>query len=103
MAKLQAASMPIAQGGQLCAWGSYATGQTDGRIMISLNAPLWDHHHHGRVAGEGRRVVAPPCSRSTARLQNSPVGRVELFRSWEPLVPWTTRWATPRAVRRSVE
>jgi len=39
MAKLQAASMPIAKGGQLCAWGSYATGQTDGRIMISLNAP----------------------------------------------------------------
>jgi len=42
-----------------------------------------DHHqHHGRVAGEGRRVVAPPCPRSTARLQRSPVGRVESFRSW---------------------
>ena len=26
------------------------------------------HHHRGRVAGEGRRVVAPPCPRSTARL-----------------------------------
>jgi len=22
-----------------------------------------DHHHHGRVAGEGRRVVVPPCPR----------------------------------------
>ena len=40
------------------------------------------HHHHGRVAGEGRRVVAPPCPRSTARLQSSPVGRVESSRSW---------------------
>ena len=35
-----------------------------------------------RVAGEGRRVVAPPCPRSTARLKSSPVGRVESFRSW---------------------
>jgi len=35
----------------------------------------------GRVAGEGRRVVAPPCPRSTARPQSSPVGRVESFRS----------------------
>ena len=42
----------------------------------------WYHHRHGRVAGEGRRVVAPPCPRSTARLQSSPVGRVESFRSW---------------------
>ena len=40
------------------------------------------HHHHGRVAGEGRRVVAPPCPRSTARLQSSPIGRVESFRGW---------------------
>jgi len=40
------------------------------------------HHRHRRVAGEGRRVVAPPCPRSTARLQRSPVGRVESFRSW---------------------
>jgi len=40
------------------------------------------HHHHGRVAGEVRRVVAPPCPRSTARLQSFPVGRVESFRSW---------------------
>ena len=40
------------------------------------------HHHQVRVAGEGRRVVAPPCLRSTARLQSSPVGRVESFRSW---------------------
>ena len=41
-----------------------------------------NHHHHVRVAGEGRRVVAPPCQRSTARLQSSPIGRVESFRSW---------------------
>ena len=41
-----------------------------------------NHHHHVRVAGEGRRVVAPPCPRSTARLQSSPIGRVESFRSW---------------------
>jgi len=40
------------------------------------------HHHHCRVGSEGRRVVAPPCPRSTARLQSSPVGRVESFRSW---------------------
>ena len=40
------------------------------------------HHHHGRVTGDGRRVVTPPCPRSTARLQRSPVGRVESFRSW---------------------
>ena len=40
------------------------------------------HHYHGRVAGEGRRVVAPPCPRSTARLQSSPIGRVESFRGW---------------------
>jgi len=39
-------------------------------------------HHHGRIAGQGRRVVAPPCPRSTARLQRSPIGRVESFRSW---------------------
>ena len=44
-----------------------------------------NHHHHRkvRVANEGRRVVAPSCPRSTARLQRSPVGRrVESFRSW---------------------
>ena len=44
------------------------------------------HHHHGRVAGEGRgegrRDVAPPCPRPTARLQSSPIGRVKSFRSW---------------------
>jgi len=39
-------------------------------------------HHHGRIAGQGRRVIAPPCPRSTARLQRSPIGRVESFRSW---------------------
>jgi len=33
-----------------------------------------------RVAGEGRRVVAPPWP--TTRLQRSPVGRVESCRSW---------------------
>ena len=44
----------------------------------------WQHHHHHQfhVADEGRRVVAPPCPRSTARLQRSPIGRVESFRSW---------------------
>ena len=40
------------------------------------------HQHHVRVADEGRRVVAPPCPRSTARLRRSPIGRVESFRSW---------------------
>jgi len=39
------------------------------------------HHRRCRVA-DGRRVVAPPCPRSTARLQSSPIGRVESFRSW---------------------
>ena len=39
------------------------------------------YHHHGRIASKGRRIVAPPCPRSTARLQSSPVGRVESFRS----------------------
>jgi len=60
-----------------------------------------NHHHHRkvRVANEGRRVVAPSCPRSTARLQRSPV----VSQLVKPLVPWTTRWATPRAVRRSVE
>jgi len=40
-----------------------------------------NHHHHRkvRVANEGRRVVAPSCPRSTARLQRSPVGRVSRF------------------------
>jgi len=42
-------------------------------ICRSLNSVL---------AGEGRRVLAPPCPRSTTRLQRSPVGRVESFRSW---------------------
>ena len=40
------------------------------------------HDHHVRVAGEGRCVVAPTCPPSTARLQGSPIGRVESFRSW---------------------
>ena len=59
----------------------------DSAFKLSKSACLFPHHHrhhhhHGRVAGEGRRVVAPPCPRSTARLQSSPVGRVESFRSW---------------------
>ena len=40
------------------------------------------HHRRRRVASEGRRVVAPSCPRSTARLHRSPVGRMESFRSW---------------------
>ena len=36
-------------------------------------------HHHGRVAGEGCGVVAPPCPWSTACLQRSPVRQVESF------------------------
>ena len=40
------------------------------------------HHHQFHVADEGRRFVAPPCPRSTARLQRSPIGRAESFRSW---------------------
>jgi len=38
-------------------------------------------HHQVRIASEGRRVVAPPCPRSTTRLQRSPIRRVESFRS----------------------
>jgi len=62
------------------------------RSAVKWNLTAWcnqvlsnralNHHHQVRVAGEGRRVVAPPCPRSTARLQRSPVGRVESFRSW---------------------
>ena len=54
----------------------------------------YHHHHRVRVASEGRRVVAPPCPRSTARLQRSPIGRVESFRSWSSHLfrgrPWTS-------------
>ena len=32
--------------------------------------------------GPSRRCTSPPCPRSTARLQSSPIGRVESFRSW---------------------
>jgi len=39
------------------------------------------HHHQFHVADEGRRVVAPPCPRSTARLQRSPIGRREQRRA----------------------
>jgi len=42
----------------------------------------YHHHHQVRVASDGRSVVAPPCPRSTARLQRSPIGRVESFLSW---------------------
>ena len=55
------------------------------RIAGSQPATIHRHHHyhhHFHVADEGRRVVAPPCPRSTARLQRSPIGRVESFRSW---------------------
>jgi len=47
------------------------------------------HYHRRRVAGEGRRVVVvpSPCPRSTARLQSSPLGRVESFRSWSSTSP----------------
>ena len=49
---------------------------------LSLPVSVHDHHHHYvRVVSEGRRVVAPPCPRSTARLQRSPIGRVESFLS----------------------
>ena len=52
---------------------------------VRTNANLENHRRRRRrrrVAGEGRRVVAPPCPRSTARLQSSPIGRVESFRTW---------------------
>ena len=53
-------------------------------MYFFYSGPNPTHHHHRqvRIAREGRRVVAPPCPRSTARLQRSPVGRVESFRSW---------------------
>ena len=45
-----------------------STGILIGRLLQQY------HHHHRqvRVACECRRVVAPPCPRSTARLQSSP-------------------------------
>ena len=53
------------------------------RDAVTMEHYYHHHHHHQvRVAGEVRRVVAPPCPRSTARLQRSPVGRAESFRSW---------------------
>jgi len=52
-------------------------------LYLNCQADHHHHHHHQvRVASKGRRVVAPPCPRSTARLQRSPIGRVELFCSW---------------------
>ena len=56
-----------------------ATLRTSIHLLLTY---LLTSHHQVRVAGEGRRVVAPPCPRSTARLQRPPVGRVESFRSW---------------------
>ena len=53
------------------------------RVAILTCAPKLTYHRHNcRVAGEGRRVVASPCPRLTARLQRSQVGRMESFRSW---------------------
>jgi len=37
--------------------------------ILTCTQKLIYHHHNCRVAGEGRRVVASPCPRSTARLQ----------------------------------
>jgi len=51
-------------------------------LRCEMNGHHHHHHHLRRVAGEGRRVVAPPCPRLTARLQRSPIGRMESFRSW---------------------
>jgi len=53
-------------------------------LTCPCNYRILHHHHHHqvRVAGEGRRVVASPCPRSTERLRRSPFGRVESFRSW---------------------
>ena len=51
---------------------------------VITEAHRWYHHHHHRrgVAGEGRRVIASPCPRSTARPQSSPVRWMESFHSW---------------------
>ena len=57
--------------------------------------------HHCRIAGEGRRVVAPTCRQHASRGPRS--DGWNRFVAGQPLVPWTTRWATPRAVRRSVD
>ena len=40
------------------------------------------HHCRRCVAGDGQRVSAPLSPRSTARLQRTPMGPVESFRSW---------------------
>jgi len=68
-------------------------------LYLNCQADHHHHHHQVRVASKGRRVVAPPCPRSTARLQRSPIGRVELFCSWSSHL----FHGRPRAVRRSVE
>ena len=52
------------------------------KVVIDWLNCAFTSRHRRRVAGEGRHFVAPPCPRSTARLQRSPVGRVESFRSW---------------------
>ena len=61
--------------------GCFTSCPAEAQPMCSLWLG-YERHHHGRVAGEGRRVVAPPCPRSTARLQRSPIGRVKSFHSW---------------------
>jgi len=59
----------------------YHVNQTGARSVTHARKH-YRHRRYGRVASEGRRVVAPPCPRSTARLQRSPIGRVESFHSW---------------------
>jgi len=48
------------------------------------------HHYHGRVAGDGRRVVAPPCPRPTARLPPKKTGCIE-----QVIAPVAARRHTP--------
>jgi len=67
----------LAGGLRLCCFNRNNLTAVPSRLEITNR-----HHDHGRIADEGRRVVAPRCPRSTARLQSSPVGRVESFRSW---------------------
>ena len=60
------------------------TKQSLWKVMLDLTTE-WggcNHHRRHRVAGEGHCVIAPPCPRSTACLQRSPIRWVESFRSW---------------------
>jgi len=59
-----------------CPSACVCVGPTSTSSVMSFH----HHHHHDHVDGEGRRVVAPPCPRSTARFQSSPIVRVESFR-----------------------